>query len=66
MIAEFKVNGILHRFRLSFLSNKEEPTKFNYQLNCISEEPTFEYKDKVIPHQKFKDAVKSGKIKMIV
>lgn len=65
MTAEFKVNGDLKKFRVGFVSNYTyEDLKLDYQLECINEIFCEEYHNKIIPHQKFKDAWKNGKIKV--
>jgi hypothetical protein len=66
MIAEFNVDGILHRFRVAFLSRKGESTRLDYELTDISENPTDKYNGVRIDHYKFKDAVRTNKIKLII
>lgn len=60
---EFRVDGILHRFKVGSFYSKGE--RIGYVFDCISEEPTMRYKDKVIPNEKVAEAVKLGKIKVL-
>jgi hypothetical protein len=66
MIAEFNVDGMLHRFRVSLLSRKGVITPMDYELTDISENPTDKYNGVRIDHYKFKDAVRTNKIKLII
>lgn len=62
MIAEF--NNM--KFRVGLVSNYDIFPKMDYQLFCINEEYSTEWDKKIIPHEKFKEAVKQNKIKLII
>jgi hypothetical protein len=66
MIAEFKVDGVLHRFRVAWLNRKDSSTKLDVELTDISENPTDRYDGKRIDYYKFKEGLKNNKIKLII
>jgi hypothetical protein len=66
VIAEFQSDNELRRFRISFLSRKEGGTKYDVELEDLNEVPTDRYKGVRIDHYKFKDAIRTNKIKLII
>ncbi len=68
MIAEIKVDGKPHRFRISLLSRPQKVKGeflFDIELTDISEEPTDKYKGVRIDYYKWKEAIKDNKVIII-
>lgn len=62
MICEFQNK----KYRVSLISNFKSYPKMDYQLTCINEDYDSEWDGKIIPHDKFKESWKQGKIKVTI
>lgn len=65
MLAQIIIDGVPHRFRISWLSRHDSLTALDVELTDISEVPTDKYVGKRIDHYKWKEAIRSGFVKII-
>ena len=69
MLAEFIVDNRIHRFRVSLLSKQQQKKGeflFDIELTDISENPTSKYEGVRIEYSKWREAVRSNRVKIII